>query len=108
MWKRSECDTYPSLLDTTSSDVVNYVRKNVKTEEREDMDGTKRTVYVYLEQEVLKDDWDTYKQIIANVNDITDTQEAIGEVLEISDTNSSDITDIQEAVSELMEMIMEG
>lgn len=38
-------------------------------------------------------------------NDITDSQEAISDLTEMSDSNSSDITDCQEAISELMEII---
>lgn len=37
--------------------------------------------------------------------DITDAQEAIGEVTELSLDNSTDITDVQEAISEIIELI---
>lgn len=103
MWRKVQGSAKPKLVDENSSSVYCYVRKDVKAIEKK---GEK--LYEYHEQKIKKEDWDVYKQIITNTADITDTQEAIGEVLEISDTNSFDITDIQEAVSELMEMIMEG
>lgn len=103
MWRLVQGSAKPKPVDEESSAVYCYIRKDIKVIEKE---GEK--LYEYHEQKIKKEDWDAYKQIIQNEADITDTQEAIGEVLEISDSNSSDITDIQEAVSELMEMIMEG
>lgn len=60
MWYKSESSTKPELIDTTSSSIYNYDRKNIVEEEREDHDGSKHIVYVYDENKVEKGQWENY------------------------------------------------
>ena len=58
-WYKSESAIMPLDTDTTSSEVYNYVRRNIETEEREE-NGETITMYVYEEAKVLKADWGLY------------------------------------------------
>ena len=59
----SESDTMPDEIDTTSSPTTVYLRKNIHTEERQDIETeTTRTVYVYDEAKVARQDYDNYMQ----------------------------------------------
>lgn len=60
MFVQSESSVRPELLDTESSNVYNYVRRNIREEEREE-DGEAVTVYVYEEEKVKKENWDLYE-----------------------------------------------
>ncbi len=62
-WKTVQSTARPVDVDTTSSKVVNYVRKNIHMVQVEDMDGQERTVYEYDELEVNKDAWTMYLQL---------------------------------------------
>lgn len=58
---KSESDTMPEEIDTSSSPTTVYLRKNIRTEERTDvMTGEKRTVYVYDEAKVPKTEYMDY------------------------------------------------
>ena len=59
----SESDTMPDEIDTTSSPTTVYLRKNIRAEERQDIEtGTSRTVYVYDEAKVPRQEYDNYLQ----------------------------------------------
>lgn len=60
MWIKSESKTRPLEMDTTSSKVYNYDRRNVKQTERTAEDGSKETIYSYEENKVLKTEWENY------------------------------------------------
>ena len=60
---QSESDTMPDEIDTSSSQTTVYLRKNIHTEERQDIEAeTTRTVYVYDEAKVPRQDYDSYMQ----------------------------------------------
>ena len=60
---QSESDTMPDEIDTTSSQTTVYLRKNIRTEERTDQEtGETRTVYVYDEAKVPRQEYDNYMQ----------------------------------------------
>ena len=60
---KSESDTMPEEIDTTSSPTTVYLRKNIHTEERQDIETeTTRTVYVYDEAKVARQCYDNYMQ----------------------------------------------
>ena len=60
---QSESDTMPDEIDTTSSPTTVYLRKNIHTEERQDIETeTTRTVYVYDEAKVPRDEYNNYMQ----------------------------------------------
>lgn len=51
----------PDEVDTVSSPTIVYLRKNVHAEERQDIEtGETRTVYVYDEAKVSRQDYDNY------------------------------------------------
>lgn len=59
----SQSDTMPDEIDITSSPTTVYLRKNIRTEERQDIETeTTRTVYVYDEAKVARQDYDNYMQ----------------------------------------------
>lgn len=60
---QSESDTMPDEIDTASSPTTVYLRKNIRTEERQGIETeTTRTVYVYDEAKVARQDYDNYMQ----------------------------------------------
>lgn len=61
-WYRVESMLEPLETDTESSEVYNYVRRNIETEEREE-NGETITMYVYEEAKVLKADWGLYLEL---------------------------------------------
>ena len=59
----SQSDTMPDEIDITPSPTTVYLRKNIRTEERQDIETeTTRTVYVYDEAKVARQDYDNYMQ----------------------------------------------
>ncbi len=82
MWKEVESATRPSELDTASSKVYNYVRRNIREEERE-VNGETIVYYVFEEQRIRKEDWDTYAKVIQNTQDVADITDALIELAEL-------------------------
>ena len=70
-WQTVESSIRPTALDTTSSRVYNYVRKDIEEKTRED-EMTQETVtyYEYKEQKILKADWAIYEGMTDNAADI--------------------------------------
>lgn len=87
MWYKSETGNteIPSEVDTTSSRVYVYLRKDFERKTREPMqEGEEPTEYwEYMEQKIKKEDWEMYQSLIQNENNITDTQMAVCELYEM-------------------------
>lgn len=66
MWYNVESTTRPELTDTTSSKKWNYVRRNIREEQRTDENGETYTVFVFEEQKIDKNYWEMYKAIERN------------------------------------------
>ena len=81
MWYKSESTAYPELIDTTSSKVYVYVRKNVEEVEREDEEGNKYTVYVYDEMKVPKEVYGIFENQILADSRLADIEEVITEII---------------------------
>lgn len=62
MWSRVESNDRPSELDTTSSKVYNYVRRNIEEKTKEE-DGRIITYYEYYEEKVNKEIWELYVRV---------------------------------------------
>ena len=75
MWKVTESAARPTELDTTSSKLYNYVRRNIEKQTREDV-----PYYVYEEQRISKEDWDTYLKVAQNSQDVSDITDALVEL----------------------------
>ena len=63
MWSRVESIDRPSELDTTSSKVYNYVRRNIEEKTKEDEDGRIITYYEFYEEKVNKEMWELYVRV---------------------------------------------
>lgn len=60
-YKKVESDTMPDEIDTMSSPTTIYLRKNIRTEERQDIETkTTKTVYVYDEATIPRDEYNAY------------------------------------------------
>lgn len=71
MWYEAEATERPIMLDTTSSKVYNYVRKNVtETQHTDEMTGETYTVWVFEEMKIPKDSWALYKAVERNTANI--------------------------------------
>ena len=70
MWITSEATYEPDVIDTTTSRVYNYVRRNIREEEREDEEGNSYTVWVYEEMKIPKNEWELYKAVERNTANI--------------------------------------
>ena len=80
VWYSGESSIYPALVDTTSSKVWVYVRRNVEEHERENEQGIKETFYSYEEQKVPKEVWGIFEKTVENDERIADVEEAITEL----------------------------
>lgn len=90
MWRHAENSGYarPEELDTTSSQKVVYVRKNIIfVEERTEEDQTFPAHYEWDEMTIPKEDWAVYEQVIGH---------------------GAALDDVYAALTELAEMIVEG
>lgn len=58
---KSESDAMPIEIDTVSSPTTVYLRKNIRAEERKDLEtGETRTVYVYDEAKISRHEYADY------------------------------------------------
>ena len=69
-WYKSESMTEPLEIDTESSGIYNYVRKNIE-EIPETIEGETVTKYVYDECRIPKESWGIYQELIQAQADIT-------------------------------------
>lgn len=70
MWITAEATFEPDAVDITTSKVYNYVRRNIREEQRENEEGNSYTVWVYEEMRVAKDEWELYKSAERNTANI--------------------------------------
>ncbi len=70
MWVNAEATFEPDAVDTTTSRIYNYVRRNIHEEQREDEEGNSYTVWVYEERKIAKEDWELYKAVERNTANI--------------------------------------
>ena len=104
-FKEGRSLVYPELLDTTSSSVVNYIRKDVEEVEVEDeMTGETRTEYKFLEATPTKQEYEIWVVKQAASTDNTMNQEAIAELAELQEEQ---FTAMEEAIAELAESLVE-
>ena len=77
IYKRVESNDLPQEIDTTSSPTTVYLRKNIRTETRTDIEtGETRTVYVYDEAKM------PYSQYISELQyRQEETDEAVQELI---------------------------
>lgn len=68
-WYKAESAIMPLEIDTESSDMFNYVRKNIEEVQHEE-EGETITMYVYDEAKVLKADWGIYTDLTQAQADI--------------------------------------
>lgn len=68
-WYYSESMIEPAETDTESSQIYNYVRRNIRTETNEE-EGQTVTKYVYEECKVPKESWGMYLELIQAQADI--------------------------------------
>jgi len=82
MWKKVENgdSVKPESLDTTSSRRWNYVRKNFELIEATD-DYPEH--WEWMEIKVLKDDWETYKEVMDHSDALDDVYAALTELAEM-------------------------
>lgn len=83
MWKHAENSSseQPAAIDRTSSSRVVYVRKDFAEVPAEELDGqTIPAHWAYLERAVPAEDWETYTELIANAQGLSDVQDALLEL----------------------------
>jgi hypothetical protein len=81
MWYKSESTARPDLIDSTSSRVHVYVRKNIEEVEREDETGNKYSVYVYDEMKLPKEVYGIFKEQMVADSRLADIEEVITEII---------------------------
>ena len=77
-WYNSESTVQPLDVDTMSSKVYNYVRRNITSEE---IDGV--TWYKYEECKVPKSAWNMYLELKQQQSDVDDCMIALTEIYEM-------------------------
>jgi len=83
MWRDVEYNEKPSLVDSDSSSMYVYVRKDIQKINRTTDTGVTETLYTCKEQLILKSDWEMYKNIISSQDAIKDMQDALIELASI-------------------------
>ncbi len=75
----SSAEEQPEALDTTSSQVYNYIRKDFK---RIEVTHDEITTYEweYLECKIAKEDWDIFEEVMQNKSDIAMIEDALCEL----------------------------
>ena len=68
-WYNSESMSEPLEIDTESSAVYNYVRRNIR-EVAEIIEGEEITKYVYEECKIPKESWGMYQELVQQKADI--------------------------------------
>ena len=82
MWYKSESTTRPEIVDSTSSKVYVYVRKNIEEVEREDeQTGNKYIVYVYDETKIPKEVYSIFENQMVADSRLADIEEVITEII---------------------------
>ena len=66
MWIKAEANYKPSVVDTATSRIYNYIRRNIHQEQHEDDEGNMLTGWVYEERKISKENWELYKAIERN------------------------------------------
>lgn len=66
MWITAEANYKPDAIDTATSRIYNYIRRNIHQEQHEDDEGNMLTVWVYEEKKISKENWELYKIIERN------------------------------------------
>lgn len=83
-WYKSESTIKPAEEDLTSSKVYNYVRRNIREEQREaTIGGEAITMYTYEECKVPKSAWDVFLQNEQNTANIDFMAMELGIDLEV-------------------------
>lgn len=80
MWYESSSTAYPSLLDTTSSKVYVYVRKNVRQETIEE-ESNSRIIYIYDEMKIPKEVYGIFEKELQNDSRLNDIEEVLTEII---------------------------
>jgi hypothetical protein len=112
-WYKSETgnEEQPVALDNTSSNEYVYVRRNFERVEvenqntEEDPDAEPTYKWVYEEQKVSKEDWNTYESIIQNENNIKVNDGGLLDLADIISSHDDAISDLAEIVSDLVEQV---
>lgn len=78
-WRNAQSTIRPEAIDTTSSKKYNYIRKNI-TEETIEQEGQTVTVYNYLEDQILKEDWSLYESLVDSETRIGEVEDAVIEL----------------------------
>ena len=79
-WITTRCSgDKPSELDTTSSKVYNYIRKDFEQVEVL-IDQMTVKEWQYKELAVLKEDWDLFTQVMNNTDEIAVIEDALCEL----------------------------
>lgn len=85
-WIMSNSTVEPLLLDITSSQVYNYIRKDV-VKSTTDVDGETVVSYTYLEKKIPKSEWNYYMSLAkleeSTTNNIVDLENAICELTKL-------------------------
>lgn len=66
MWITAEANYKPDAIDTATSRIYNYIRRNIHQEQHEDDEGNILTVWMYEEKKISKENWELYKAIERN------------------------------------------
>ena len=78
MWKKVQGNVEPSVLEERPQEKLVYVRKNIHTIQVEDA-----TLYEYDENCISQEDWEIYRDIFSDENDITDLQMTVIDLYEM-------------------------
>lgn len=79
MWYEAEYSVEPKEIDSVSSSVYVYVRKDIKSIEKKN-EANIENVYYCKEQKILKSDWEIYEKMLSHDIELVEVQDALIEL----------------------------
>lgn len=109
-WYQSESTIKPAKICLDWSPRNVYLHRDIRQEEREDIDGQTVTMWIYEEAKLSRADYAIYAAE-QNAEDISENQAATAEnsdaIIEVSEDADTRITELEDAIIELANSIVE-
>lgn len=80
MWCKASSTAYPSIIDSTSSKVYVYVRRNIEQITIEE-EGESRIIFTYDEMKIPKEVYGIFEEELQNNSRLNDIEEVLTEII---------------------------
>lgn len=101
-WKKGESSSIekPLEFDEVSSSSTIYLRKNIQKVTRTDeMSGATYSVWEYDEQQIPKEDWSRYQELMQAKEDISNTDDGVFDLAMIVSEHAEKLAELEVAAT---------